>query len=80
MTSDGEIYSQASFGGDAAAKAEFVREMVDVMRAHPERFDVCVCGDYRHQHENGEGACRLKELCTPYPCPKFRLARACELP
>ncbi len=21
-------------------------------------FDVCVCGDYKHEHENGTGPCR----------------------
>jgi hypothetical protein len=36
-------------------------------------FDVCVCGDYRHQHVNGIGKCTLGSLCTPSGCQKFRL-------
>lgn len=41
--------------------------------AHP--FDVCHCGDYRHQHENETGKCKLGSLCTPTPCSQFRLFR-----
>jgi hypothetical protein len=39
-------------------------------------FDVCECGDYRHQHENGEGRCKMPDdLCHGFqPCLKFRLA------
>jgi hypothetical protein len=39
-------------------------------------FDVCKCGDYRHQHEGGTGRCKLGELCFPGQCQKFRLFRA----
>ncbi len=39
-------------------------------------YDVCYCGDYRHQHVNGIGRCMLGSLCTPTPCQKFRLASA----
>jgi hypothetical protein len=35
-------------------------------------FDVCKCGDYRHQHVGGTGRCLLGSLCTPYPCQRFR--------
>lgn len=38
---------------------------------HP--LDVCRCGDWRHQHVDGTGRCRLGSLCTPHPCQKFRL-------
>ena len=37
---------------------------------HP--FDVCECGDYRHQHSGGTGRCLLGNLCTPTPCERFR--------
>lgn len=44
-------------------------------------FDCCECGDYRHQHVNGSGACKLGSLCTPGRCQKFRLSReATEIP
>jgi hypothetical protein len=36
-------------------------------------FDACYCGDYRHQHVDGVGRCKLGSLCTPSPCLKFRL-------
>jgi len=37
-------------------------------------FDICECGDYRHQHENGEGKCQMPDdLCHGFePCLKFR--------
>ena len=38
-------------------------------------FDVCKCGDYRHQHLAGTGRCLLGNLCTPTPCGKFQLYR-----
>lgn len=41
---------------------------------HPD--DVCACGDYRHQHENGVGRCRLGSLCAPYLCTQFQLFRS----
>lgn len=40
----------------------------------PHPYDVCACGDYRHQHEGGIGRCKLGSLCTPTPCMKFRFA------
>lgn len=44
-------------------------------------FDACYCGDYRHQHENGTGKCKLGSLCTPTRCLKFRLHKeAAEVP
>jgi hypothetical protein len=43
---------------------------------HP--LDTCKCGDYRRQHVDGVGRCKLEELCTPTPCQKFRLSRAYE--
>jgi hypothetical protein len=38
-------------------------------------FDICECGDYRHQHENGTGRCKMPDdLCHGFkPCLKFRL-------
>ncbi len=40
---------------------------------HPN--DVCYCGDYRHQHEDGDGRCRLNGLGHPggSSCNRFRL-------
>ena len=38
---------------------------------HPD--DCCACGDYRKQHKDGTGRCLLGDLCTPYPCRRFRL-------
>lgn len=43
------------------------------MTGHP--FDACYCGDYRHQHVDGAGKCRLGSLCTPSPCHRFRFVR-----
>ena len=39
-------------------------------------FDVCECGDYRHQHENGTGKCRMRDdACHGFkPCLSFRLS------
>lgn len=37
-------------------------------------FDVCRCGDYRHQHVNGEGSCMLRELCVLGKCSKFEFS------
>lgn len=41
-------------------------------KEHP--FDVCWCGDYRHQHVDGMGRCLLGSLCTPSPCMRFRFS------
>ncbi len=59
--------------------------MNDVGRAVPDHasgpvlaassYDVCECGDYRHQHDGGEGRCMLGSLCQPARCLKFRLFR-----
>ena len=46
-------------------------------------FDQCECGDYRHQHRDGTGACTLpNDLSHGFkPCSCFRLAEtASELP
>lgn len=43
---------------------------------HPN--DVCKCGDYRHQHVDGTGRCKLGSLCSPSPCTEFRLSRPTE--
>lgn len=40
-------------------------------------LDVCECGDYRSQHDNGSGPCRLcvgKRQGWPR-CQRFRLAK-----
>ena len=44
----------------------------------PERFDICRCGDYRHQHENGTGKCYFgKDLTHGYEfCLKFEIDNA----
>jgi len=42
-----------------------------------EDFDICICGDYRHQHENGTGKCNVCHW-MPYPeggCIEFVLAQ-----
>jgi len=46
------------------------------MVRNPRDFDICECGDYRHQHENGVGKCRMPDdLCHGFkPCLEFRLA------
>lgn len=39
--------------------------------------DICICGDYREQHENETGKCRVCHW-RPYPeggCQKFVLAQ-----
>jgi len=40
-------------------------------------FDECVCGDYRIQHENGTGKCKMpNDICHGCePCLEFRLFR-----
>lgn len=45
-----------------------------IVQVHAE--DVCQCGDYRHQHVDGVGRCKLGSLCQPSPCGRFRLFRA----
>lgn len=39
-------------------------------------WDICECGDYRYQHENGLGKCGMQDdLCHGFkPCLQFRLA------
>ncbi|GAG89901.1 unnamed protein product [marine sediment metagenome] len=40
-----------------------------------EDFDICECGDYRHQHENGDGECKVcrwnNSIPSEKPCQKF---------
>jgi len=42
-----------------------------------EDYDECECGDYRIQHENGIGKCKMRDdICHGFePCLKFRLLR-----
>src|SRR5262245_32411574 len=47
---------------------------LDELKRRPNAYDICKCGDYRHQHVNGTGACVLRELCTPDRCSQFRLS------
>ncbi len=37
-------------------------------------FDICECGDYRWQHENGAGKCTMRDdICHGFAsCLKFR--------
>lgn len=39
-------------------------------------YDICECGDYRHQHEDGVGRCRMPDDgCHGFkPCLRFRLS------
>lgn len=65
-------------GDSAAAKGSRPRQEHYLTMDDPalkNDFDVCECGDYRHQHVNGYGACKLVELCTPSRCQKFRFFR-----
>jgi len=41
-------------------------------------YDICTCGDYRRDHENGTGACTLPPDPVPdhRPCRRFVLALA----
>lgn len=50
------------------------------MRESP--TDICVCGDYRHQHESGTGRCRMPDdICHGMqPCKSFRLVGKSEQP
>jgi hypothetical protein len=34
-------------------------------------YEICECGDYRHQHVDGTGRCKLNELCFPAHCQAF---------
>lgn len=38
-------------------------------------YDICQCGDFRHQHEDGTGWCRMpNDVCHGFqPCLRFRL-------
>ena len=41
-------------------------------------LDTCYCGDYRRDHVDGEGRCKLNGLghgYSGYQCLKFRLAK-----
>lgn len=63
-------------GGLPKHKVVPVRVTISIARFHhmieQHPFDVCYCGDYRHQHEGGKGRCKLGGLCTPSPCQRFR--------
>lgn len=38
-------------------------------------LDLCVCGDYRHQHHPNDGPCKFDAHgCAPQTCSKFVLA------
>jgi len=39
----------------------------------PECLEVCECGDYRYQHENRTGKCKMpNDMCHGFrPCLKF---------
>jgi hypothetical protein len=36
--------------------------------------DTCKCGDYRRQHQNGTGACKICEWNGPVRCERFEMA------
>ena len=38
-------------------------------------YDICDCGDYRHQHDGGTGKCTMpNDLCHGFePCLAFQL-------
>lgn len=39
---------------------------------------VCICGDYKHDHENGTGRCRMpNDLCHGFePCESYRPSKS----
>jgi len=43
-------------------------------------YDVCECGHYRHQHENGVGKCRMPDDTRDgfHPCLRFILSQRVE--
>lgn len=43
-------------------------------------YDICECGDYRHQHKDGHGESRLNwaNFADMEMCQKFRLQRRAE--
>ena len=45
----------------------------------PEEYDVCACGDYRHQHFMGGGPCLMPNTMSHgfKPCESFRLRETC---
>ena len=45
----------------------------------PEDYDVCACGDYRHQHFEGHGRCYMENglLHGFTRCETFRLREQC---
>lgn len=46
-------------------------------------FDMCACGDYRRDHKDGTGRCRMPDDLTHgfKPCLEFRLSKtATEIP
>jgi len=46
-------------------------------REHSPDFDVCECGDYRRDHEDGSGYCRMpNNLCHAFKeCLTFRISQ-----
>ncbi len=58
-----------------AATAEEISRSIGLLRSLND-YDICCCGDYRHQHENGTGKCRMPDdICHGMqPCESFRLA------
>jgi hypothetical protein len=51
-----------------------------MQRNYDPLYDVCMCGDYRYQHENNDGICELCEaVCNivsrAQPCSRFVLKR-----
>ena len=75
---DGE---HMEIGFDAEKLYERVKPFIKMV---PRDFDVCFCGDYRHQHENGTGACVFNrygrfDVCHGFElCEGFRLAEKAE--
>ena len=63
------------FANRSPAFKEWIAGWREASDAAPNDYDVCDCGDYRHQHVKGKGACELRELCTPARCGKFRLSK-----
>lgn len=50
--------------------------MTDAATIAAQPFDVCQCGDFRHEHANGTGRCRVGACVFPSQCDRFRLSHA----
>jgi hypothetical protein len=65
---------------DRRKMLEDLRESKDWVVQEGDPFDVCYCGDYRHQHdERGCKVCRAMPSLASPRCLTFRLAKEARL-